>query len=114
MYKINVYIENEEEKLDTNVNEEIQLSFLPRKGDELWLSTDVISSLEKQATSDFNIAIVYKKYIAGFFWNEDLKDEEMKEMLRKLDFIEASKVVDFIYSMPDNKFHIVLGNNVEE
>lgn len=106
MYKVKVYIHSESVHHDEIVNVEIELPSIPRVGEYLYLTAELIAELENKAKSDLVVAI---KYAPDWFFGRSHNWRIPKiGNLKDLSFGDAICVVDVSYYAGDDRVYIEL------
>lgn len=102
-----IYISNDNESLDANVRIKIELPCLPRIKDELFLSDEEMTKLEKMAKSDLAIA---ENYFPKYFYYGSGSDKIVtKENIKNISFQDVQKVKRVVFFSDDKTINIELG-----
>lgn len=110
MKKIHVHVESESVYMDEDVFVFIELPSIPRKGEFIWLSSELIDKLEMQATKNLDIASRYLQYFGGKSYNisyENLNEKNLKD----LSFEDNIKIGCVWYKANTDTVHIEISKS---
>lgn len=111
MINVRVYIEDEIDFLDDDVSVSFKLPAIPRVGERIFLSNELISQLENMAISSLDKASNYRNWFYGYSHyirnGHDIKENNLKD----LSFGDASYVTNVVFIPDDDTVYIELGSS---
>lgn len=98
MYKIFVHFPTLEDCMDNNISFPIEMPFVPRLGDKIWLDNKDYAHLEEKVEQSDFLREKYKRWMIG----------------KSCSFDDAFVVIDVVWWSTKKEIHIEMGETLNE